>query len=376
MEKQIPKNVRQIGNVSDSPKVYIEDYVDTFLNQLCDKAEDNPVGAFLVGQASDGEKQDCVFISGAIQMEDIEVVGPDVAIGESVFTAAKDKRSEFFEEEDVIIGWFMIIPGSPLGVNSNIKKLHDKFFTKQNCVFIMKDSVEKDEIYYVYKQQELKEIPGHYIYYEKNPSMQNYMLTERKRVGVTTSEEIADQAAKDFRSIIRDRMEVNTRSQSSRWTYAASTFLVLVVLIIGVTMINNYDRMKSVQSSLDSLAKSITDDGEETVNVSADLEGAKATADDTQMEDQPAASEEPADTADAENGDDSQKAAPEENNDDQEASVSTKTAYETYTVESGDTLAKISIKMYGDRGHVDEICKLNEISDSNMIYVGQKLLLP
>ena len=34
MEQQFPKNVRQIGNVSDSPKIYVEDYVDTFLNQL------------------------------------------------------------------------------------------------------------------------------------------------------------------------------------------------------------------------------------------------------------------------------------------------------------------------------------------------------
>ena len=30
MERQLPKNVRQIGNVSDSPKIYVEDYVDTF----------------------------------------------------------------------------------------------------------------------------------------------------------------------------------------------------------------------------------------------------------------------------------------------------------------------------------------------------------
>ena len=28
MERQLPKNVRQIGNVSDSPKIYVEDYVD------------------------------------------------------------------------------------------------------------------------------------------------------------------------------------------------------------------------------------------------------------------------------------------------------------------------------------------------------------
>ena len=46
MKKQLPKNVRQIGNVSDSSKIYVEDYVDTFFNQLCDKTDQMPIGAF------------------------------------------------------------------------------------------------------------------------------------------------------------------------------------------------------------------------------------------------------------------------------------------------------------------------------------------
>ena len=50
MKRQLPKNVRQIGNVSDSSKIYGEDYVDTFFNQLCDKAEQEMIGAFLVGR--------------------------------------------------------------------------------------------------------------------------------------------------------------------------------------------------------------------------------------------------------------------------------------------------------------------------------------
>lgn len=39
MERQLPKNVRQIGNVSDNPKIYVEDYVDTYLNQLREKCQ-------------------------------------------------------------------------------------------------------------------------------------------------------------------------------------------------------------------------------------------------------------------------------------------------------------------------------------------------
>ena len=47
-----------------------------------------------------------------------------------------------------------------------------------------------------------------------------------------------------------------------------------------------------------------------------------------------------------------------------------------YIVEQGDTLAIISRKTYGDVTHVDAICKMNGLTDGNLIYVGQKLLLP
>ena len=50
MERQLPKNVRQIGNVCDEPKIYVEDYVDTFLGQLQEKAMEKPVAAALTGE--------------------------------------------------------------------------------------------------------------------------------------------------------------------------------------------------------------------------------------------------------------------------------------------------------------------------------------
>ena len=69
MKKQLPKNVRQIGNVSDSSKIYVEDYVDTFFNQLCDKTDQMPIGAFLVGEKVQEEDQDLIYIYGAIPDE-------------------------------------------------------------------------------------------------------------------------------------------------------------------------------------------------------------------------------------------------------------------------------------------------------------------
>ena len=70
MENKFPKNVRQIGNVSDTPKIYVEDYVDTFLNQICDKADKEQAGAFLVGkkEVTDMDRS-VLYIFGAICME-------------------------------------------------------------------------------------------------------------------------------------------------------------------------------------------------------------------------------------------------------------------------------------------------------------------
>ena len=42
MERKFPKNVRQVGNVSDIPKIYLEDYVDTYLDQLRSRAKEEP----------------------------------------------------------------------------------------------------------------------------------------------------------------------------------------------------------------------------------------------------------------------------------------------------------------------------------------------
>ena len=80
MERQIPKNVRQIGNVSDSPKIYVEDYVDTFFTQLCDKAGDEPIGAFLIGDIQKTEEEEYVYIYGAVRMHDLKTSGKDYVI--------------------------------------------------------------------------------------------------------------------------------------------------------------------------------------------------------------------------------------------------------------------------------------------------------
>lgn len=398
MERQIPKNVRQIGNVSDSPKIYVEDYVDTFFAQLSEKSEKakGPVGAFLVGDIQSVDDEDYVYIYGAIQMHDLKMSGNEYVIDESTWKHAYEDCKQFFEDGEML-GWFVAHPGVPLTPDSSVIKLHKKSFPKKNTVFIMKDPVEKDETYYVHKMNDLMEIGGHYTYYEKNPCMQNYMIASRKKNGAVSSETVEDRAAQDFRDLVRKRGTRQKRRKAGGLMYVASACLVLVLIIMGVAMVNSFDRMKSVQSTLEALAD--TSDTVETRETSGSV---TAVTSEEQTGDGQAADDKEAQSGDGQasddqnvSNDDAQSDASQTEGKKEESSSSQDMSDASdeqsgqasdssgkngsdgvYIVEQGDTLAIISRKMYGDVNHVDAICRMNGITDGNLIYVGQKLLLP
>ena len=398
MERQIPKNVRQIGNVSDSPKIYVEDYVDTFFAQLCEKSEKAkvPIGAFLVGDIQSGDDEEYVYIYGAIQMHDLKLSGNEYVIDDSTWKHAYEDCKQFFEDGEML-GWFVAHPGVPLSPEASTVKLHKKSFPKKNTVFIMKDPVEKDETYYVHKMNDLMEIGGHYTYYEKNPCMQNYMISSRKKNGAISSETVEDRAAQDFRDLVRKRGEHQKRRKAGGMMYVASACLVLVLIIMGVSMVNSFDRMKSVQSTLEALAD--TSDTVETRETSGSVtavtseeqagDGQASEEDEAQSnENQSAEAQLAENQPDGSQSDDVQTASSDAessgtSSETDSAAENQSTAYTgengsdgVYVVEEGDTLAIISRKMYGDVSHVDAICRMNGITDGNLIYVGQKLLLP
>lgn len=371
MEYRVPKNVRQIGNVSDTPKIYVEDYVDTFLNQICDTSDEEPVGAFLVGKRVKKDEKECVYISGAIRIDEIETVGPDIAISDSVLEIADAERQKYFE--DSFVGWCICIPGQPLRVNSNLNKIHNSLFGEEGSILIIKAAKSEEGNYFAYKYRDLMQIGGHFIYYEKNPAMQDYMIMSRKKIGVTPSEAVEDQAAKNFRNIVREKVEYQEQKKASRMMYAASVFLVLVILIMGVTTMNNYDKMKAMQSSVDYLKASMEGEPENKETVTA----SKEIVEDELPEQAEITSENTTDTTGTDAVDDTSDEEDEEIDDTQDAvSTMQEMSEDIYIVEKGDTLAKISKKVYGDVGHVDAICQMNGLSDGNLIFIGQKLLLP
>ncbi len=352
MKRELPKNVRQIGNVSDSSKIYVEDYVDTFLNQLCEKTEQETVGAFLIGETVKEEDQDFIYIYGAIRMKELEKKGKDYVVGDHVWKHACETCKEYFGDAE-ILGWMLAGEDVPAEANHNISKIHQKYFQREQSVFVTKNARDKEETFYVYKYRHMMECAGHYIYYEKNLEMQNYMIASRKKVGLTPSEIIEDRVAKNFRSIIREKEKKNEKKTQSRITYALSTFLVLILVVIGVTTLNNFEKMKNVKNSLSQVKENTLDEVEEEVM--------EAVGDDVESK------QEEKDEEDELKEDTLEEETPE---------APSESTTEAYIVQKGDTLESISRMKYGNNLKIEEICQLNGLQNGNLIFVGQKLLLP
>ena len=376
MEREIPRNVRQIGNISGGPKIYVEDYVDTFFGQISDQTEEIR-GAFLIGEMEDKEHPDYIYITGAIQMYELKRDGNTFQITEETWKNAYEDCKRYFGNA-TIVGWFVSAPGLPAEINDEMIRTHETVFPDTYSVFVMRDLREKEDYFYVNNFNDLIKVSGYYIYYEKNPAMQNYMIASRRKNGLTISESVEDRAAKSFRNLIRTKGELEDQKQSIHFMRIASSFLILVMLVMGITMMNNYDKIQSVQKSLEALtesaqseqeAKRVSVDRTPSVGLKKELEGQEVEKKEINKEDAAAKSgEKTTEEKTKQEASDWKEGAAEELEEGSQGDI--------YVVRKGDTLLSISRKVYGTDENIASICKINGLKENDFIYVGQKLLLP
>ena len=399
MERKIPKNIRQIGNVSDNPKIYVEDYVDTFLNQLCDKGLEEPIGVFLIGESHREDEQDYLFVSGAIEMEDITIKNNEVVVGDKSWKKGLEECKKFFNGK-TIVGWTMMVPNMQLKLDSNLVRIHEKLFQKKTRILILKDPVDKEEVYHVYKYNDLMEVGGHFVYYEKNQNMQEYMIAKRKQNCVTPSEVIEDRVTKDFRSIIQEKENKEEKKKSGKFLPLVAAVLLLFIVIMGVSSLNDPSKIESLQASIsdfmgldkeedkvfvDDDKTVLNDDSTQVNNIIPDNdqenESINTEDNDTNSEEvgneqleQGQLNQDETDTTTVE--DDENQLTQNDGDDAIENELVNSNAGKVHIVAAGDTIAAISRKYYGSMSKVQDICELNSLESGDYIIVGQEIKLP
>ena len=185
-------------------------------------------------------------------MHDLKISRNEYVINEDTWKHAYEDCKQFFETERCWGGSWLIRECSHTGQFHY--KASQKIISEEKYRVYYERSCEKDETYFVHKMNDLMDDRRALHVYEKNPCMQNYMIASRKKNGAVSPETVEDRAAQDFRDLVRKRGDRQKRRKTGRPDVCGQRLLVLVLIIMGVSMVNSFDRMKSVQSKLDALA--------------------------------------------------------------------------------------------------------------------------
>ena len=385
-----PKNIKQIGDVSSDKKIYIEDYAFTYINSIAYNSPQEEQAGVLLGELAKEGNERCVFVKGVIKAALGDTSDTGIYFNENIWNKIYSDTEKYFPDLSVV-GWFAVMPEVTDERMARLKKPHlDNFAGNMKTLYLV-DTVEKEEHFYLYENGTLKRQKGYVCFYERNYEMQEYMLERSEKKSCEDASD--DRVIRNIRNVIREKEELKEQRKSGSFMYGVSAFLVVVIIVIGINLMNNYEKMKRLNQSVDNLMNQLegnerggqdgddngVHDSEASGDISVDGNAIKvnrlsgdvypleenSTSDKTEREtetDNKAASE-------------TTQAISESETDASVSSVKTD-SYSMYTVKQGDTLMGICKRYYGTTTKYQEVMQYNGLDDSDMLYIGQQIKLP
>lgn len=217
-ERQTPKCFRQIGQGAEREHIYIEDYVKSYLTQECEERLDDGCVLALFGTA---QKRGTVrewYIEGAGRLPiGMNSIYPGVE--EEVRRGILELHEQHFSEMQ-FVGWFFRMPAVLPDEESLYETLSREWFPEQELCFLTYRLFDGMLHVYMVQRDAFLELPGYYIYYEKNVPMQDYMVGQQENA--TRREHPRETAVEAIRARFREEdaqeLEMNACGQvSAQW---------------------------------------------------------------------------------------------------------------------------------------------------------------
>lgn len=350
---RLPKNIRQIGIPEGNRRIYIEDYVMTYLKQLANPNSTFARGAILVGECVKGEEGNIVFVSGALPAQNLELDLQEDSFNGETWSYIYQEVKAYFPDLEVV-GWFLSRMGFSTEVNDMIVKLHmDNFAGPEKVLFIM-DELAGEEAFYMMEQEGLRRQSGYYIYYARNEAMQSFMIeTRQEREEEENPVEQKDEAVlRNYKKIMEEREKSARIERMNKRLSGACTVLAIAVLALGIGVFSNYQMLGKLKQQMEAYGV-FTADTEEKPVLAEGNDDEKTVTEEEQGK--------------TEN--ETQKNMPK-------AAATTANLPQYYTVQNGDTLSSISFKMYNSVGYVAELMEANELGEADDIHEGDRIVIP
>ena len=419
---RLPKNFRQIGERDDIVRLYVEDYVNTYLKRLFPAGGQDLRAGLLLGNTEEHGGLSYVFIDGALEMENVTETGEKVVFTEESWQKAYQAMEEMFPKRTVQ-GWFLCgAPGcqlSPL----NYWKQHSQYFSEKNKLMYLNSGLEGEEALYITSSDGFYKLRGHCIYYERNQMMQDYMVLRKDNRRVESGG--SDPVIRDFRRKMEQKKEmVRDQNHTIHFLRGMCGCLAVLTLAGGVAALNSVEKMKDMEAVMasvlpdadavagmgiiveeasgDVFPTAAVEDSGESGQEAAEAASGLVKAESEKESDAAAVTDGSLSTSAEETGE-SKASGPSDASEDRLASLQPDSSGETesfgqsaeavsgrasgrqlepepgqsvYVVQEGDTLYGICFKLYQNLSRVDEICRINGLDDVNMLEAGRRLIVP
>lgn len=400
---EMPKNIRQIGEPDPVLRLYMEDYVNTYLKRL-ESAGKGLRAGLLMGTKETRDERTCIFIDGALEMEIQSPDGEQVEFSKEAWKKAYEEAETCFPGRKVQ-GWF--ICGDPeCGLDPlHYWRQHNTYFSGSSQLMYLNSGPEGEEAIYTASSDGFYRLKGYSVYYERNQRMQDYMI--RRKDFMRTEEGVNDQAIRNFRKKLEERQETVDRHKNAAGFLTGVCGVLAVAFLAGtVATYGNYRKLHQMEDVIVSaLPRELRGEpaiqeargqvyptvGEESTSKedSARSESKMTAAENSQTSieagtqaqrsektDEPEtasfeSTENPTETEQSSEAGDTKPA--------KEAVIPNAvslTGYKTYLVEPGETLYGICAKLYRGSRYLEEICRVNGLKNPDSIYAGQVLLVP
>ena len=202
---RLPRNIRQIGEPGRYKKIYIEDYVSTYLKRLTGQQETEGKAAVLLGRYETIGDGLVLFISGAMELKQEPPCGEELLIRQNAWEEVLKEKKQYFPDLEPV-GWYISRNGFSVGLNHALIKTHLAFFEESNRVLYVMDGIEREDAFYMNENGCMNRQKGYYMYYTKNPYMQTYMI-EESAAGHSTEKERKEPVLKKDAAIVREYRE-------------------------------------------------------------------------------------------------------------------------------------------------------------------------
>jgi len=431
----LPANIKQIGSIGTGLRIYMEDYVYTFLHQYATSGGYDERLAYLVGRHMLIDGQSFLFVSGAIYGLYTEKHEGYIRFSQKSAEYADTMLEEHFPGME-IVGWMQSQPTYGTYLNQHYGAYHVRQFTKPYQVLFVMDPLERANAFYttnpsaITPSDRVTEVGGYFIYYEKNVNMHEYMLSnnavdyakpptfvEFTPVDNTTEDLTYDEMHhNDFdtpyttapritnpEDVIRRHQESSARRRGARVEQKRASgmlaglcaVLFVVSFVMGVGLIRNQDRIDRMETEIRQLTTAHRNlfaqmSSPEFAPAFAEANPALVpnygtTPDINVAENLPpidpphvptyVPAPVPPPQVEPPPQTEPQPEPPQAlTYSEQEALIPP--VPQTYTIQPGDSLIAISVRFFGDAGMVEEILLLNGIEDPNMIVAGTTINLP